>query len=76
MQFAAAIERVLGLNSSAPVLVGDTGAKEVPGLMLLPQSGNVVWAIFSLRKTSSQDGNYAVEVWTPAAGRVGDPTQP
>ncbi len=74
--WAEAIERVLGLSQSVQVLVGDSGATNVPGLMLLPQSGGVVWAIFSLRKTSIQDGNYAIEEWHPAAGHVGDPTQP
>lgn len=73
VQWAAAIRRVLGLSPSAPVLVGDTGAKKVPGLVLLPQDGGLVWSIFSLRKTSSQDGNYVIEVWSPAAGGVNDP---
>lgn len=76
LPWAEAIERVLQLSPTSCVLVGDTGVKEVPGLLLLPQHGGVVWAIFSLRKTSIQDGNYAVEVWSPAAGHVGDPMQP
>ena len=76
VRWAGAMGRVLGLRPTAQVLVGNTGAQEVPGLLLLPQSDGVVWAIFSLRKSSIQDGNYAVEVWSPAAGRVGDPTQP
>ena len=76
VQWARAIQRVLKLDPSSPVLVGDTGADEVPGLLLLPQHGGAVWAVFSLRKTNIQDGNYAVEVLEPAAGEVGDLTQP
>ena len=74
--WAGAIERVLNLGPTSPTLVGDTGAEHVPGFLLLPQQGGAVWAVFSLRKTSIQDGNYAVEVWEPAAGQVGDLTQP
>jgi uncharacterized protein len=62
-----AIARVLGLSLTESVLVGDTGAKESPRLLLAPRSDGSVWAIFGLCGPNSTNCRNAAEDWTPAA---------
>ncbi len=64
---AEAISRVLGLSQSAQVLVGNSGAKQSPLLLLVPRSNGSFWAIFILCVASAHDCHYAAEVWTSTA---------
>ncbi len=76
VEFAAAKMRVLKLTPSTAVLLGDSGAKEVPQLLLLPGNGNTLQGIFTLCKPNAQDCHYALETLEPVERRVASPTKP
>ena len=63
---AEAIHRVIGLPLSAPILVGNQGAKMAPLILLVPRDHGVMWAVFSLGgHRADDDDRYAAEEWTP-----------